>query len=322
MLSIMKEKLNPDCLRNVSIRQLRVLAAIARNGQLNLAAQKLSVTAPAITQQLKLLEGNAGLPLVERSKQGLRLTEAGHVLLGVHARIEAALHEGSATCAQLKGLGRGRVSVGATSTAKYLAPRIIAAFIEVHPQIDVELKVGNREEIMASLEELDFAIMGSPPAELEVEHTLIGPHPFFIVAAKDHPLAKRRRVAFKEFADETFLSRELGSGTRNLMEKTFAKFDFTPSKVTEFGSNETIKQAVMAGLGIAFISAHTVAAEAKAGWLSVLRVDGLPVTRSWYAVRSVGRCPLPASLAMWNFVGEHGEAFLPDAGISKLKRRS
>lgn len=308
----MKEKLNRCCLHDVTVRQLRVLAAAADKGGIRAAANKLGVTPPAVTLQLRLLEDAAGLPLFERSRQGLRLTDAGYYLLGVHSKIEAALLEGSAACRELKGLGRGRISVGAVSTAKYLAPRIIAAFAGAHPRIEVELKVGNREEIVATLEQLDLAIMGSPPATVEVEHRVIGPHPHVIIAPADHRFAKLRQVSRARLAEETFLVREAGSGTRVLMEKTFAKLDLAPRAVTEFGSNETIKQAVMAGLGIAFISAHTVAAEVGAGWLSVLSVQGLPVVREWFAVRASGRHPLPASMAMWDFVTEKGAGFLAD----------
>lgn len=307
----MKEKLNSNCLRDVTIRQLRALAAIDQHGGLRGASGAVGVTPPAIAQQLKLLEDAAGLPLVERSTRGLKLTDAGRYVLGMHARIETALRDGGAACLELKGLSRGRVSIGATSTAKYIAPRMIAAFSAERPHIEVELKVGNREEIVAGLEAVDLAIMGSPPANLDVERRLIGPHPHLIVAAPAHRLARLRRVAIADLVGETFLLREAGSGTRGLMERTFAKLDFAPSKVTEFGSNETIKQAVMAGLGIAFISAHTAAAEIGAGWLKVLRVPGLPVTRDWFAVRMKDRRPLPASAAMWNFVGAHGRRFLP-----------
>lgn len=316
----MKEKLNIDCLRDVSIRQLRALAAIEQNGSLRAASVALGVTPPAVSQQLKLLEDAAGLPLVERSTRGLTLTEAGHYILAMHARIEMALRDGGTACQELKGLSRGRVTVGATSTAKYIAPRVIASFASSHPQIEIELKVGNREEIVSSLESLDFAIMGSPPSTVEVERKLIGPHPHFIIAAPDHRLVRMRRVPVAEFAAENFLLREPGSGTRNLMERTFAKLDIVPRKVTEFGSNETIKQAVMAGLGIAFISAHTAAAEMSAGWLRVLRVTGLPVTRDWFAVRVKQRHLLPASEAMWQFVGEKGARFLPD--IAPTRSRS
>lgn len=308
----MKEKLNTDVFRDVTVRQLRVLAAVAATGRIRAAALDLDVTPPAVTQQIGLLEKSAGLPLLERSKRGVRLTDAGQLVLGVHAKVEAALAEGSVACREMRGLGRGRITVGAVSTAKYLAPRIIAAFAAAHPRVEVRLQVGNRDEIVTRLGELDLAIMGNPPDSMDVEHRTIGPHPHLIIAPPGHRLAQLRRIAPSRLADETFLVREVGSGTRKLMERTFAKLDVAPKAVTEFGSNETIKQAVMAGLGVAFLSAHTVAAEVGAGWLAVLPVEGMPVMRKWFAVRVKGRQQMPASSAMWEFVAVEGARFLPD----------
>jgi LysR family transcriptional regulator, low CO2-responsive transcriptional regulator len=309
----MKGKLNIPRMRDVTLKQLRGLAAIARTGKVTAAAKELGVTPPAVTLQLKLLEDAAGLALFERSRQGLRLTDAGRYVLGVQAHIEAELLECGESLSEMKGLTRGRVAVGVISTAKYFAPRAIAAFAGAHPRIDIKLIEGNREAIISALErfDLDIAIMGTPPDTLPVVQQVIGDHPFIIIAPAGHKLAARRRVALAALAKEKFLLREPGSGTRTLMERVFAKHDVAPRVGTEFGSNETIKQAVMAGLGLAFISAHTVAAEVAAGWLSVLPVEGLPVVRQWCAVRAKQKQLLPAGLAMWDFLAAEGAGFLP-----------
>jgi LysR family transcriptional regulator for metE and metH len=310
----MKEKLNHRLVRDVTLRQLRVMPVIARCGRITIAANELGITPPAVTLQLKQLEDAAGLALFERTRQGLRLTDAGIYVLGVQARIEATLLECSESLGEMKGLTRGRVSVGVISTAKYFAPRAIAAYAAAHPRIDIKLTEGNREEIIAALErfDLDIAIMGSPPDTLAVVQHVIGDHPFIIIAPAGHRLAARRRVTLAALANEKFLLREPGSGTRTLMERLFAKHEVAPRVGTEFGSNETIKQAVMVGLGLAFISAHTVAAEIAAGWLSVLPVEGLPIVRQWYAVRAKQKQLLPAGMAMWDFLTAEGASFLPD----------
>jgi len=310
----MKEKLNHRLVRDVTLRQLRVMPVIARCGRITTAANELGITPPAVTLQLKQLEDAAGLALFERTRQGLRLTDAGLHVLGVQARIEAMLLECSDALSEMKGLSRGRVSVGVISTAKYFAPRAIAAFAAAHPRVDVKLTEGNREKIIAALEQfdLDIAIMGSPPDTLAVVQQVIGDHPFIIIAPAGHRLAARRRVTLAALANEKFLLREPGSGTRTLMERLFAKHEVAPRVSTEFGSNETIKQAVMVGLGLAFISAHTVAAEIAAGWLSVLPVEGLPILRQWYAVRAKQKQLLPAGMAMWDFLMAEGASFLPD----------
>ncbi len=310
----MKEKLKHNLMRDVTLKQLRVLAAIARAGRITSAANELGVTPPAVTLQLQLLEQSAGVPLFNRTKHGLRPTDAGGYMLGIQARIEAALSECSESLRIMKGLGSGKVSVGVVSTAKYFAPRMLAAFAEAHPQIEVRLVVGNREDTIAALAQLDLdiAVMGRPPESIEVEQQIIGDHPHVVIAAPHHRFASRRRIALKALDNEKFLLREAGSGTRTLMERMFAKAEIVPQIGMELGSNETIKQAVMAGLGIAFISAHTVAAEVESGRLCVLPVEGLPIIRQWYAVRNREKHLLPAGTAMWEFLVSKGSGFLPD----------
>ncbi len=313
----MKDKLKEYCTRDITLKQLRVMAAIARTGKITTAANELGVTPPAVTLQLKLLEESAGLALFDRTRQGLILTEAGKFMLAVEVRIEAALAECCATFEEMKGLSRGRVSVGANSTAKYFAPRALAAFGTAHPSIDVALRVGNREETIAALSrlELDMAIMGTPPEGLDVEQKVIGDHPLVFIAPLGHRLAGEARIPLSALSEEKVLLREAGSGTRTVLERLCTQLGVELKGGTEFGSNETIKQAVMAGLGIAFISAHTVAAEVSAGWLNVLPVEGTPLIRKWYAVRAREKHLLPAASAMWEFLVSKGSGYLPDVSI-------
>lgn len=301
-------------MRDVTLKQLRVLAAVARTGKITHAASELGVTPPAVTLQLQLLEEGAGVPLFNRTRSGLRPTDAGAYVLGIQARIEATLSECSESLRLLRGLGSGRVAVGVVSTAKYFAPRMLAAFAGAHPQIEVRLVVGNREETIAALAQLklDIAVMGRPPETIEVEWQAIGEHPHVVIASPQHRLVSHRRLPLDALGKETFLVREPGSGTRSLMERMFAKAHMAPRIGMELGSNETIKQAVMADLGIAFLSAHTVAAEVEAGRLRILPVRGLPIIRQWYAVRNRDKQLLPAGGAMWEFLVSKGAGFLPD----------
>jgi DNA-binding transcriptional LysR family regulator len=214
----------------------------------------------------------------------------------------------------LKGIAGGRVAVGVVSTAKYFAPNLVAAFAKAHPGVEIRLRVGNRDDIVEALRafQVDVAIMGTPPRDVPVEASLIDDHPLVIVAPPDHPLAGRRRIAKAELAGETFLMREEGSGTRTSME---VYLDGLPRRAgnlrIEMGSNETIKQAVMAGLGIAFISAHTVAAEVESGRLVALDVEGLPVRRQWFVVRRTDKAMMPAVEAFAAFLVREGAGYLP-----------
>ncbi len=303
-------------MRSVTLKQLRALTAVMKTGSMTGAARELNVTPPAITIQMQLLEQIIGMPLFERASDGPVITPAGGKVMLAAQLIDAALTDCAQELAVLKGLRGGKVSVGVVSTAKYFAPQALAAFQKNHPKIEVRLVVGNRGEAIKSLQAfaVDVAIMGRPPDELEVESETIGEHPHIVIAPPDHRLAGRTGLPPSELANEIFLVRENGSGTRVLMERFFAEERVNPSIGMEIGSNETIKQAVIAGLGVAFISAHTVAAEIADGRLIALNVKGLPLQRQWFVVRRADKRLMPASEAMWQFLVAEGKRFLPHAG--------
>jgi LysR family transcriptional regulator for metE and metH len=309
----MEEKLQAT-IRRVTLKQLRALAAVARTGTLTAAAQETGVTPQAVALQLRLLEANFGLPLLERGSTGSRATEAGREALLAAGRIDAAL----AGCAQaieaLQGIAGGSISVGVVSTAKYFAPRALAAFSRAHPDVELRVGVGNRGEMLAGLDgfDLDIVVMGRPPEEAAMDLAVIGDHPHVIIAPPAHRLARRRGVMLAELADETFLLREPGSGTRMLMQRLFGEGGM-PARRIEMGTNETIKQAVMAEMGIALLSAHTIAAEVEAGRIAVLDVRGMPMVRRWYVVKRRDKRLLPAASALWDHLVRDGAGFLPDA---------
>lgn len=277
------------------------------------AAGRLNVTPPAIALQLKIIEDEAGLPVLERTPEGLRPTPAGVEILSTAAKIESAIAECSEALRALKQGDGGRVSVGVVSTAKYFAPRAFAAFARQHPNVEIDLFVGNRADIVSELDRFhrDMVIMGRPPDNLDLVTKAIGAHPHIVISPPDHPLVRKKGLKLAQLASEKWLVREYGSGTRLLMERLFDEADAVPRIAMEIGSNETIKQAVMAGLGIAFLSAHTVALELKTRQLATLDVRGLPAMRSWFAVRRADKRFLPASEMLWNYLTTRGKDFLP-----------
>lgn len=315
-------------MRSVTLKQLRALSAVERTGAITAAANELAVTPPAVTAQIQLLERLVGLPVLERVGSTFRPTVAGRELLEAAARIEQALAECGGALDALKSLDVGQVAVGVVSTAKYFAPHALAAFARANPRIDLKLVVGNRAEIIAGLErlDLDVAIMGRPPEALDVEAEAIGDHPHVVIADPAHPLAGRRAIPPATIAGERLISREDGSGTRALTERLFDSLDRRPRYALEMGSNETIKQAVIAGLGISLISAHTVAAEVADGRLSILDVAGLPIVRQWYVVRMRGKRFLPAARRLHVFLKEEANRFLPVVpgldGAEPVRRRA
>jgi LysR family transcriptional regulator, low CO2-responsive transcriptional regulator len=300
-------------MRDVSLKQFRVVAAVAKTGKVFAAAEILGVTPPAVTLQLRHLEHSLGVPLFERTRDGMKLTKAGEFLIGTIQRIEAEL----ASCMEgfdaMRGLKGGSVSIGVVSTAKYFAPAALGAFKRKHPDVELRLFVANREDTIRALGvlELDIAIMGRPPEHLDLRAAALGDHPHIIVAAPDHRLAQRAGLGIADLRGETFLMREQGSGTRMLMERLFDEAGVIPHVAMEISSNETIKQAVMAGLGIAFISAHTIAAEIEMQRLVMLDVTGLPMVRQWWLVHNREKRLMPAPEALWRFLEGEGRSFLP-----------
>jgi DNA-binding transcriptional LysR family regulator len=300
-------------MRDVTLRQLRFLRETVDTGSIAGAAARLHLTAPAIAQQLRMLERGVGLPLLERGPGGQRPTEAARILLGACLRVDAELAACDEALQSLRAARTGRVTLGAVSTAKYFAPHILAAFHEANPEVTVALTIGNRDRILHQLEnyEIDFAIMGRPPGSLEVVQQVFGEHRYVVIARPSHPLVGRAGVPIARVAEETMLVREPGSGTRLHLDALFSAAELQPTVGMEITSNETIKQAVIAGLGVALISAHTIAAEVHDGRLAVLDVQGLPILRHWLVVRLARRSVSPAMTSLWDFVLREATSRLP-----------
>ncbi|MCP4984338.1 MAG: LysR family transcriptional regulator [Gammaproteobacteria bacterium] len=308
----MKEILYP-WLRQITLKQMRGFAAVVNSGSVSSAARELHLTPPAVSLQLRDIENAIGIPLLERSENGITPTLAGQKLFSVIEEVQQSLLLFGEKITELKGIDHGIVSVGVVSTARYFAPSVLAEFMKIYPDVRIQLQVGNREVTMEKLEslELDFAITGLPPDHFEVKKEFISKHPQIVIAAPDHPLAARPRISLTELKDETFLLREAGSGTRSVTDKLFARARNLPKQGLEFGSNETIKQAVMVGMGIAVISAHTVAAEIREKRLVALDVKGLPINRKWFVVKHGQKRFLPSAQALWNFIARNGKHYLP-----------
>ena len=308
----MKDLLYP-WLRQITLKQMRGFETVVKCGSVSGAARQLHLTPPAVSLQLRDLEEAIGIPLLERGNSGLVPTLAGKELYSACEGIQANLARLGDVITELKGVDHGIVSVGVVSTARYFAPTVLAEFMKLYPDINIRLQVGNRESTMEKLEamEIDFAITGFPPDHFEVRKEFIGKNPQIIVADPQHALCGSSDIPLSALKDETFLLREPGSGTRSVSDRLFARKKNLPSKALEFGSNETIKQAVMVGMGIAVISAHTVAAEIEEKRLVALDVKGLPINRKWFLVKHGHKRFLPSAQTLWNFIARNGKHYLP-----------
>jgi DNA-binding transcriptional LysR family regulator len=291
-------------LRHLSLRQLAVFLEAARKMSFARAAESLHLTQPAISMQIRKLEDALGLPLFERVGKKLALTEAGETFRHHAARVLGELQDAEQALSALKGLRGGRATVGLVSTAKYFSPRLLAQFAVHHPQVDIRFLVGNREILINALRdnEIDFAVMGRPPEKLETHSEAIAENPHVLAAHKSHRLAGARGLDFHELRGETFLMREPGSGTRLVMEAVFREHQFVPKSVVTLGSNETVKQGVMAGMGVSLLSLHSLELELRAGEISLLDVMGTPVLRNWHIVNMSSKTLPPAAAAFREFL--------------------
>ncbi|MGQ3117711.1 MAG: LysR substrate-binding domain-containing protein [Hydrogenophaga sp.] len=302
-------------MKNATFRQLRVFSEVARHLSFARAAQVLHLTPPAVTMQVKELEGHVGMPLFERNGRKVALTTVGEYMLVYARKVLATLKDAEDAAARLQKLETGTLVIGMVSTAKYFLPHLLAEFRREHGRIDIRLAVSNREQLVKMLHanEVDIAIMGRPPKELATRAEPFAAHPHVFVAPVDHPLAHAGHVPAALLREYDFIVREQGSGTRAALEKFLADEHVELRVIMEMASNETIKQAVMAGMGLSFLSLHTIGLELSNQLMAVLDVEGAPVVRAWNVVHTQSKLLSPAAEAFRYFVLERGEAYLAES---------
>lgn len=297
----------------LTLRQLDILEAVARCGSFSAASNELHLTQPAVSMQIKQLESSLGIPLFEQIGKRIHLTEAGKETLQVSRTFHRELDNLEHTLANLQGLQGGTLTVSTASTASYFTARLVALFRDMHPDILVGLNVVNRETLLNHLNEnsIDLALMGQPPEGHDLFAQPIMDNPLVVIAAPNHPLASQQQILLERMAEEPYVGREPGSGTRSAVEKHFAENGLTLRAAMEMNKNEAIKQAVEAGLGLSVVSLHTVQAELAAQTLCVLDVQGFPLNRQWYLVQRQGKRLSPAAQAFSRFVLSEAKRVAP-----------
>lgn len=295
-------------MKNATLRQLKVFEAVARHLSFSRAAAELHLTQPAVSTQVRTLEGHVGLSLFEQVGKRTYLTQAGAELLDFARAIIRQFEDAEAAMAQHRGISGGRLNVAVISAGDYFFPQLMVAFARQHPGVQLNLTVHNREELLVQLAEnrTDLAVMVRPPAQEDTRHEAFAPHPYVIVAAPDHPLAGHGEVAMEELLRHPFVVRERGSDTWQSMEDAFGAHLERLRVAMEIRSTETIKQAVIAGIGLGFLSAHTIGRELADRSLVVLPVAGFPLMLNWYVVhRREKRLP-PVAHAFHRFLLDEG----------------
>ena len=299
-------------IRNATVRQLQIFAEAARSLSFARVAERLNLTPAAISFQIKQLEGLCGFALFERVGRRVILTDAGAGLLEHASVVLKALNDAEQRMLALKGISGGHVTLGLVSTAKYFAPHLLGRFQTDHPRVSIHLRDGNRREINAALAqgEIDLAIMGKPLDDTEIDADQFAPHPSVMIAAPSYAPPAPGELPLAALAGERFIFREEGSGTRALVDRFFLARDVTPGVVMTSSSNEMIKQAVMAGMGLALISRHTIGLELGLGLLKTLPVEGLPLMRSWYVAHRRAMPLLPVHKQLRSFLIDQGQPII------------
>jgi DNA-binding transcriptional LysR family regulator len=298
--------------RPYTFKQIQTFMEVARQRSVSKAAERLFVTQPAVSMQIRQLEDAFGLALVEPMGRNIQLTAAGELFLARATTAMGQFKDLEALMAEHIGLKKGRIDLAVVTTSKYFIPMLLVRFNKLYPGIEVRLKIDNRENVLGLLSrfETDLVVMGRAPSHLDCEATPFATNPLAMVAAPNHPLARRKNLPFSALGDSGFLVREEGSGTLAAMRRLFDEHQ-TPLKVVmELPSNETIKQAVMAGMGVSFLSMRTVRHELAAGHLALLDVQGLPQINHWYVTHLSSKKLSPAAQAFKSFLIEQGSALM------------
>ena len=291
-------------MRRLTLRQFRVFEAVARRLSFSRAAEELHLSQPSVSMQVRGIEAILGVPLTEQLGKKIFLTDAGREVLYASQAITARLDDLQANLAQLQSVGSGRLNLAVTSTVNAVTTDILVRFRSKHPGVAVHLDVSNRAEVLGLLaaNHTDLAIMGQVPADLGLEANRFMDNPLVVIAPPDHPLAGKKNVSIDDVAAESFLVREAGSGTRRAMERFFAAQGYEIHSSMEMSSNEAIKQAVQAGLGLGIISLQTLEMELALKRLAVIRVSNFPIMRHWYIVHRTNKRLSPVAQAFKAFL--------------------
>ena len=289
---------------HVTLRQLQVFETVAKQLSYSRAAEALYLSQPAVSMQIKQLEESIGLPLFEQMGKKVFLTDAGKELLQCSCAITQQLEDMDVLFREMKGLEHGRLNISVVSTANYFTPQLLAKFCQRHPNITVTLNVANRDAVLKQVADnaTDLAVMGQPSENSDLAAEPFMKNPLVVIAQPSHPLCKLKRIKLNRLEQEVFLLREQGSGTRGAMERFFAEHGIQLRAGMEMGTNEAIKQAVQAGMGLGILSQHSIELELETGRLAVLSVEHFPLLRHWYIVHRKSKRLSAAAQAFKQFL--------------------
>jgi LysR family transcriptional regulator, low CO2-responsive transcriptional regulator len=298
---------------NMTLRQLTLFKAVAQHLSFTRAAAELCLTQPAVSIQIKQLEGHVGMPLFEQIGKRIFLTDAGRALYEACGDIFARLETLETSLNELQGSIKGQLKISAVTTAGYFTPYLFKAFLQHYPEVHFNLHVTNRNNVLERLSsnEDDLVIMGQVPEHLHVTAHQFLENPLVVLASPEHPLVGQSNIPLARLAKETILVREVGSGTRLAMNRCFAAHDLELPTELELGSSEAIKQGVMTGLGISVLSRYAVALELSVGKIKLLNVEDFPVKRCWYVAHLTEKKLSLVARTFLEFLLKNGQDVIP-----------
>ncbi|MEA5598141.1 LysR family transcriptional regulator [Rivularia sp. UHCC 0363] len=302
-------------MNQATLHQLKVFEAAARHGSFTRAAEEMFLTQPTISMQIKQLTKSVGIPLFEQVGKRLYLTEAGKELFATCQELFNTLAQFEMKVADLKGLKQGQLRLAVITTAKYFIPRLLGAFCELYPGIEIALQVTNHEGILERMtnNQDDLYIMSQIPENLDINYQEFLENPLVVLAPVNHPLALEKNIPISRLANQPFIMREPGSGTRRAVQKLFEEKNVEVKVKLELGSNEAIKQAIAGGLGISVLSRHTLMPYAED--LTVLDVEHFPIKRDWYMVYPNGKQLSIVARAYFDYLLEAAKQFASEKGF-------
>jgi DNA-binding transcriptional LysR family regulator len=276
---------------------LALFHAVAQAGGISRGAAQARVSQPAVSKQIKELEGALKVRLLERLPRGTRLTQAGCILAGYAERLAVLEGEAARAIEEFRGLKRGRLAIGASTTiGAYLLPQVLGEFHKRHPQIELQLEIANTEDIQKLLKSgaVEIALTEGIGEAEGLDSEVFHQDKLVAIAPPHHPLLKKRRVSARELCQEPFVLREQGSGTRAVIEKALAKRGLAVKPVLSLFSSEAVKRAVISGLGIAIVSRLAIGLELQVGLLAIIQVKDLMIHRPLHLQKLQGKSPSPA----------------------------
>lgn len=307
-------------LRHITLHQLRLFYSVGKHLSFTRAAEELHLTQPAVSIQIKRLEESVGIPLTEQIGKRLFLTEAGRELFEASRDVLERLRVLNEDMVGMEEGVKGPLNVSTVSTAQYFMPHLLGMFLKNYPRVEPRLTITNRANVIRRLEENldDLVIMGSVPEDMDLQTEYIMGNPIVVIAPPNHPLVHEENISLERLAQERFIAREEGSGTRAVRTRLFAAHGVQVNTYMELGSSEAIKQAVIAGLGISVLSLHNLRLELETGLLAVLDVQHFPLMRHWYAVHLKNKKLSNTSKRFLDFLLHDGAHQWGDIDYSRL----